>query len=110
MINKKKLREQEKILRMEKYTRAQENKMTKKRKQQTRLTILLEKLNQKTLVKERKLRRYQNMVKQYKQNRTFQNNEKKFTNKSVEKTLGKMYNRIQRKQNCFGARCENRKT
>ena len=49
-----------------------------KTKQQTNLTIQLEKINQKILAKEGKLKRYRDKVKQYKQNKTFQNNEIKF--------------------------------
>ena len=40
--------------------------------------IQLEEINQKVLAKEGRLKRYRQRVKQYKQNRTFQNNERKF--------------------------------
>ena len=43
-----------------------------------KITVQLEEINQKVLVKERRLKRYQQRVKQYRQNRTFQNNERKF--------------------------------
>ena len=43
-----------------------------------KLTIQLEEINQKVLAKERILKRYRERVKQYTQNRTFQNNERKF--------------------------------
>ena len=43
-----------------------------------KITIQLEEINQKVLAKERRLKRYRQRVKQYKQNRTFQNNERKF--------------------------------
>ena len=39
--------------------------------------IQLEELNQKVLAKEGIVKRYRDRVKQYRQNRTFQNNEKK---------------------------------
>ena len=45
-----------------------------KTKQQTSLTIELEEINQMILVKEGRLKRYTDRFKQYKQNRTFQNN------------------------------------
>ena len=40
--------------------------------------IQLEEINQKVLAKEGILKRYRQRVKQYRQNRTFQNNERKF--------------------------------
>ena len=40
--------------------------------------IELEKINQKVLAKDRRLKRYQQRVKQNRQNRTFQNKERKF--------------------------------
>ena len=40
--------------------------------------IILEETNQKVLVKEGRLKRYRQTVKQYRQNRTFLNNERKF--------------------------------
>ena len=43
-----------------------------------KLTIQLEEINQKVLAKEGRLNRYRQRVKQYRQNRTFQSNEKKF--------------------------------
>ena len=43
-----------------------------------KLTIKLEEINQKVLAKEGRLKRYRQRVKQYRQNRTFQNNERKF--------------------------------
>ena len=50
--------------------------MTKKRQQRTKLTIQLEKIKQKIMVKERRLKRYRDRIKLYKQNKTFQNNQK----------------------------------
>ena len=43
-----------------------------------KLTIQLEEINQKALSKEERLKRSKEMVKQYRKNRTFQNNERKF--------------------------------
>ena len=40
-----------------------------------KLTIQLDEINQKVLAKEGRLKRYRQRVKQYKQNRTFQNND-----------------------------------
>ena len=50
----------------------------KEKTTQEKLTIKLEEINQKVLEKEGRLKRYQQRVKQYRQNRTFQNNERKF--------------------------------
>ena len=41
----------------------------------------LEEINQKILGKEGRLKKYRDRIKQYNQNRTFQNNEKNSTNK-----------------------------
>ena len=43
-----------------------------------KITVELEEINQKILAKEGRLKRYRQRVKQYRQNRTFQNNERKF--------------------------------
>ena len=43
-----------------------------------KITVQLEQINQKVLVKEGRLKRCRQRVKQYRQNRTFQNNERKF--------------------------------
>ena len=45
---------------------------------QEKKTIQLEEINQRVLAKERRLQRYRQKVKQHRQNRTFQNNERKF--------------------------------
>ena len=45
---------------------------------QEKITVQLEELNQKVLAKEGRLKRYRQRVKQYRQNRTFENNERKF--------------------------------
>ena len=44
---------------------------------QEKLTVQLEEIHQKVLAKEGRLKRYRQRVKQYRQNRTFQNNERK---------------------------------
>ena len=43
-----------------------------------KITVQLEEINQKVMAKDGRLKRYRQRVKQYKQNRTFQNNERKF--------------------------------
>ena len=50
----------------------------KEKTTQEKLTIQLEEINQKALAKEGRLKRYRQRVKQYRQNRTFKNNERKF--------------------------------
>ena len=50
----------------------------RKRQLKKKITIQLEDINQKVQVKEGRLKRYRQRVKQYRQNRTFQNNERKF--------------------------------
>ena len=45
---------------------------------QEKVTIQFEEINQKILAKEGRLKRYRQRAKQYRQNRTFQNNERKF--------------------------------
>ena len=50
----------------------------KKKATQEKMTIQLVEINQKVLAKEGRLKRYREMVKQYRQNRTSQNNERKF--------------------------------
>ena len=48
-----------------------------KTKLQTNLKIQFEEINQKILTKKERLKKYQDRVKQYKQNRTFQNTKRK---------------------------------
>ena len=51
------------------------------KKEQTtweKIAVQLEEINQKVLAKEGRLKRYRQRVKQHRQNRTFQNNERKF--------------------------------
>ena len=50
----------------------------KTEKVQQKQKVQLKETNQKVLVKEGQLKRYQDRAKQYKQNRTYQNNERKF--------------------------------
>ena len=50
----------------------------KERAAQEKITVQLEEINQKILVKEGRLKRYRQRVKQYRQHRTFQNNKRKF--------------------------------
>ena len=45
---------------------------------QEKITIQLEEINQKVISKEGRLKRYRQRVNQYRQNRIFQNNERKF--------------------------------
>ena len=54
------------------------NRKRKEKTTQEKLTIQLEEIYQKVLAKEGRLKGYQQKVKQYRQNRTFQNNERKF--------------------------------
>ena len=50
----------------------------RKRQQWKKITLQLAEINQKVLTKEGRLKRYRHKVKQHRQNRTFQNNERKF--------------------------------
>ena len=50
----------------------------KEKATQEKLTIKLKEIYQKVLVKEERFKRYRQRVKQYRENRTFQNNERKF--------------------------------
>ena len=43
-----------------------------------KITVQLEEINQKVLVKEGRLKRYRQRVKPYRQNKVFENNERKF--------------------------------
>ena len=52
----------------------------KKKATQEKITIQLEEMNQKVLANEGRLKIYRERVKQYRQNRTLQNNERKFYN------------------------------
>ena len=50
----------------------------KEKTTQVKITVQVEEINQRVLAKERRLKKYRQKVKQYRQNRTFQNNERKF--------------------------------
>ena len=58
-----------------------------------KLTIQLEEINQKVLAKEGRLKRYRQRVKQYRQNRTFKNNERKFY-QQLERDDNKTYQQL----------------
>ena len=71
----KNLRKQAKIIKQKRDAGIIRN---RKEKTLEKFTIKLEEINQKVLAKERRLKRYLERIKQYRQNRTFQNNERKF--------------------------------
>ena len=50
----------------------------KEKAKREKITVQLEEIHKKVLAKEGRLKRYRQRVKQYRQNRTFQNNERKF--------------------------------
>ena len=58
--------------------KAEMNRNRREKTTQEKLTIQLEEIYQKVLAKEGRLKRYRQRVRQYRQNRTFQNNERKF--------------------------------
>ena len=66
-----------------------------------KITIQFEEINQKVMEKERRLKRYRQRVNQYRQNRIFQNNEKKFYQKVGEMTRKHTNNQMQEKLNNF---------
>ena len=72
----KNLRKQAKMIKQRKDDGIIRNR--KEKATQEKLTIQLEEINQKVQAKEGRLKRYQQSVKHYRQNRTFQNNERKF--------------------------------
>ena len=74
--DKKNLRKQAKMIKQRKDAETFRDK--KEKVTQGKITIQLEEINQKVLTKEGLLMRYRERVKQYRQNRTFQNNESKF--------------------------------
>ena len=71
----KNLRKQAKMVK-QKDPRTYGKRMEKRTRE--KITVKLEEINQKILAKEGRLKRYRQMVKPYWQNRTFQNNERKF--------------------------------
>ena len=70
------LRKQLKLTKQKK--NAEINRIRKEKTTQEKLTIQLEEIYQKVLSKEGRLKRYRQRVKQFRLNRTFQNNERKF--------------------------------
>ena len=68
------LRKQAKMIKQKKDAGIIRNR--KEKTTQEKLTIQLEEINQKVLAKKGRLKRYRQRVKQYRQNRTFQNNER----------------------------------
>ena len=75
IITDKNLQKQLKVIKQKKNTEINRNR--KEKTTQERLTFQLEEIYQKVLAKEGRLQRYRQRVKQYRQNRTFQNNERK---------------------------------
>ena len=73
----KNLRKQLKVIKQKK--NAGINRNRKEKTTQEKFTIQLEEIYQKVLAKEGRFKRYRRRVKQYRQNRTFQNNERKFS-------------------------------
>ena len=75
-----------------------------------KITVQLEEINQKVLAKEGRLKRYLQRVKQYRQNKTFQNNERKF-NQQLGGHDTKTYQQPDpEKPNDFGRKYGNRKS
>ena len=72
----KNLQKQNKMIKQRKDTGTCRDK--KEKATQEKIKIQLEKINQKVLAKKGRSRRYRQRVKQYRQNRTFQNNKRKF--------------------------------
>ena len=70
-----------------------------KRQPQTCLTIQLEEINQKILAKEERLKSNWDRVQQYKQNRTFQNNERKFYLQPDIKEAKQFWSKIREQKN-----------
>ena len=68
------LRKQLKVIKQKKNAEINRKEKTTREK----LRIQLEEIYQKVLAKEGRLKRYRQKIKQYRQNRTFQNNERKF--------------------------------
>ena len=99
-----------KLLRRIKRTGIQGTKNILKRQLQINKTKQ-EEINQKILVKEWRLKRYLDRVRQYKQNRTFQNYEKKkSTSNLLDMAQRQIINQMQWKQNNFGIKYGNGKT
>ena len=69
---------------------------------QEKITVQLEEINQKMLAKEGRLKGYRQRVKHYRQNWTFQNNERKFYQYLEGVTRKHTNNRMPKKSNDFG--------
>ena len=82
----------------------------KKEKQiQGKLTMQLEEINQKVLPKDGRLKRYRKRVKQYREKRTFQNDERKFYKQLGGADTKPYQNRRQKKPNNLGLKYGNKK-
>ena len=75
-----------------------------------KITVQLEEINQKVRAKEGRLKRYRQRVKQYRQNRTFQNHERKFYQQSGGHDIKHTNNQTPEKANDFRRRYGNRKS
>ena len=102
----KNIRKQAKIIKERKNAGISRNK--KEKATQEKITVQVEEINQKLLAKEGRLKRYRQRVKQYRQNRTFQNNERKFYEQLGGGVTRKYTsNRMQKKPNDFGLKYGN---
>ena len=100
-VDKKNLRKQVKMIKQKKDAGICWNRQEKATRE--KITVQLEEINQKVLAKEGRLKRYQQRVKQYRQNRTFQNNERKFYQQLGKHTDTKTYQQLDaKKPNDFG--------
>ena len=104
---KKNLRKQANMIKQKKNAELIRNK--KEKTTGEKLTIQLEEINQKVLAKEGRLKRYRQRVKQYRQNRTFQNNKGKSINNWEEMTIKYTNNWMKKKPNDFGQKYGNQK-
>ena len=96
------------MIKQRKYAGTFRNK--KEKATQEKIIIQLDEINQKVQAKEGRLKRYRQRVKQYRQSRTFQNNEKN-SNKNWEEMIRKnTNNRMQEKLNDFGLKNGKQKT
>ena len=77
----------------------------KEKTTQEKLTVQLEEIHQKVLAKEGRLKRYRRRVKQYRQNRTFQNYERKFYQQFT--TIKHINSRMRKKPNGCGLKYGN---
>ena len=73
----------------------------KEKAAQEKITVQLEEINQKVLANEERLKRYRQRIMHYRQNRSFQNNERKF-NQQLGRDDKKTYqNRMPKERNDF---------